>query len=157
MWQYYSYCSINTIYVPVFTFIPKIINYCHYACGSTTVTVRSIQVVYRYSTSFLRYTIIVTIHVAVLQLLFDQYYRYCSFYTSYVPLLPFTSQLKQLLSLYMWQYYSYCSISTRYIPVFPFTSHDIQLISLSMCQYYSYSSISTRYIQVFLFTSHDIQ
>jgi len=32
-------------------FISPVVNYCHYACGNTTVTVRSIQVMYWYSPS----------------------------------------------------------------------------------------------------------
>jgi len=33
-------------------FISPVVNYCHYACGNTTVTVRSIHVMCRYSPSF---------------------------------------------------------------------------------------------------------
>jgi len=105
MWQYYSYCSINSGCVPIFNFIPTIYNYCHYTCGSTTVTVRSILQVlfflYKLCTVITLHfpikTIIVTIHVAVLQLLFYQYTlytgiplhvpRYSINFTLYVPVL----------------------------------------------------------------------
>jgi len=61
MWQYYSYCSINSGYLPVFPFkSPDIklfplnsydIKLFNYACGSITVNYRLIHVMYRYSRS----------------------------------------------------------------------------------------------------------
>jgi len=54
-------------------FVSPDVNYCLYACGSATVTFDQYALRTGIQLQFPRYTIIVTMHVTVLQLLFDQY------------------------------------------------------------------------------------
>jgi hypothetical protein len=125
MWQYESYCSINTRYVAVFTFTPhniQLLLLCMWQYESYC----SINICYVAVFTFTPH------NIQLLSLCMWQYESYCSINTRYVPVFTFTSHNIQLLSLCMWQYDSYCSINTRYVPVFTFTSHNIQLPSTSL-------------------------
>ena len=86
---------------------------------------------YRNSPSLSTITIIVSIHVAILQFLFDQYTLYTG-----IPLhFPRYTIIVTIHVLYN----SYRSKNTRCIQVFYFTSHETPLLSLFVWQYYSCS------------------